>query len=598
MRAAHTVADVRDAEAPLLASLPPGALMQRAVHGLVGHALAFLDRRVYGRRVVVLAGGGDNGGDALWAGARLAARGARVDALAPGRTHPEGTAALLAAGGRLHRVLAPGDPASREAAPADPALAPAPADPAHRDPVPGDPAPAAAAHRDPAPGDPAPGDLGARAPKVLADEQVAVLLARADLVLDGLLGIGGRGGLRAAHARLAELTPAARTIAVDVPSGVDADTGAVPGPAVRAARTVTFGTYKRGLLLGEGATHTGALALVEIGLDLPEPDLVALDDADVAGLLPVPGPTASKYTRGVLGLVGGSDQYPGAVVLATGGALRGGAGYLRVVAEERAAEHVRRAHPEAVVTVIEPGDATAMLAAGRVQAWALGPGVVPGPSARRLVDALLGTEVPLLLDAGGLDPFAEAFAAGFRSGDGAGAGVGFTAGFTGPGFGGGEAGRPDPSVGRATLARRGAPVLLTPHEGEFTRLTATALGWDPAETTRQLAADRLATARRATGELGVTLLLKGHRTLVVEPGGAARVNTSGTPWLGSAGTGDVLTGLAGSLLAAGLGALDAGSVAAYLHGRAGELVPRPLAASDLPGLLASARAGLGFDAGG
>ncbi|WP_045877483.1 NAD(P)H-hydrate dehydratase [Pseudofrankia sp. DC12] len=545
MRAAHTVADVRDAEAPLLASLPPGALMQRAVHGLLSHAVAFLDRRVYGRRVVVLAGGGDNGGDALWAGAKLAARGARVDALAPGTTHPEGTAVLLAAGGRLHRVVAP-------------------------DSTPGSGEPAA-----------------------LADDRVAALLARADLVLDGLLGIGGRGGLRAAHARLAELAPAARTIAVDVPSGVDADTGSVVGPAVRAARTVTFGTYKRGLLLGAGATHVGQLALVEIGLDLPEPDLTALDDDDVADLLPVPGPTDSKYTRGVLGLVGGSDRYPGAVVLATGGALRGGAGYLRVVAEARAAEHVRRAHPEAVVTVIEPGDATAMLAAGRVQAWALGPGIVPGAEARRLVDALVGTDVPLLLDAGGLDPFADAFAAGFRTGGGAGVGVGFTAGFSRPGVGG--SGRVEAPANRETLARRGAPVLLTPHEGEFTRLTATALGWDPRETGRALAADRLATVRRATGELGVTVLLKGARTLVVEPGGAARVNTTGTPWLGSAGTGDVLTGLAGSLLAAGLGALDAASVAAYLHGRAGELAPRPLGAADLPGLLPAARAGLSPD---
>jgi hydroxyethylthiazole kinase-like uncharacterized protein yjeF len=301
MRAAHTVAEVRDAEAPLLASLPPGALMQRAVHGLLSHAVGFLGRRVYGRRVVVLAGGGDNGGDALWAGAKLAVRGARVDALAPGQTHPAGTAALLAAGGRLHRVVAPG-----EAVP----------------------------------------PTGASEPKVLADDQVARLLAGADLVLDGLLGIGGRGGLRAAHARLAQLAPTARTIAVDVPSGVDADTGAVAGPAVQAAKTVTFGTYKRGLLLGPGATHAGELALVGIGLDLPAPDLTALDDGDVAALLPVPEPEDSKYTRGVLGLVGGSDRYPGAVVLATGGALRGGAGYLRVVAEARAAEHVRRAHPE------------------------------------------------------------------------------------------------------------------------------------------------------------------------------------------------------------------------------------------------------------
>jgi hydroxyethylthiazole kinase-like uncharacterized protein yjeF len=531
MRSAHTVAEVRAAEAPLLASLPPGALMQRAVAGLTSHAVAFLGRQVYGRRVVVLAGGGDNGGDALWTGARLAERGARVDALAPGRTHPEGTAALLAAGGRLHRVVSPD---------------------------------------------------AADDPTALPDARVARLLTGADLVLDGLLGIGGRGGLRAAHARLAELAPAARTIAVDVPSGVDADTGDVPGPAVRAALTVTFGTYKRGLLLGAGATHTGRLALVGIGLDLPAPDLTALDDADVARLLPVPSPADSKYSRGVLGLVGGSERYPGAAVLAVGGALRGGAGYVRVIAEARAAEHVRRAHPEAVVTVIEPGDADGMLAAGRVQAWALGPGLVPGPEVRRLVDALVAADVPLLLDAGGLDPFAEAFAEGFRGAHRPVA-LGFTAGLAAARRSTGSAGGAE--AGRAALAARGAPVLLTPHDGEFLRLTATALGWQSDTTRRDLAADRLATVRRAASTLGATVLLKGSRTLVVAPDGTARVNTTGTPWLGSAGTGDVLTGLAGSLLAAGLDALDAGSVAACLHGRAGELAPTPLAAADLPGML-------------
>ncbi|OHV49720.1 bifunctional ADP-dependent NAD(P)H-hydrate dehydratase/NAD(P)H-hydrate epimerase [Pseudofrankia sp. BMG5.36] len=541
MRAAHTVAQVRAAEAPLLEGLPPGALMQRAVHGLLGHAVRHLGRRVYGRRVVVLAGGGDNGGDALWAGARLAARGARVDALVPGRTHPEGTAALLAAGGRLHRVVAPGD------VPAEPA------------------------------------EDGSEA---LPDDAAAALLARADLVLDGLLGIGGRAGLRGAYARLAELAAPERTIAVDVPSGVDADTGAAPGTAVRAALTVTFGTYKPGLLLGDGAAHTGELALVDIGLDLPAPDLVALDDADVAALLPEPGPADSKYTRGVLGLVGGSDRYPGAAVLATGGALRGGAGYLRVVAEARAAEHVRGAHPETVVTVIEPGDADAMLAAGRVQAWAFGPGVVPDVAARRLLDALVATDLPLLLDAGALDLFADAFAAGFPARAGAGVGVGFTSGFAG---GGGATGSgTDASTGRDVLAQRAGPVVLTPHEGEFARLTATALGWDAAETRRELAGDRLGTARRAAAALGATVLLKGNRTLIVGPDGAARVNTTGTPWLGSAGTGDVLTGLAGSLLATGLGPLDAASAAAYLHGVAGQLAPRPLSASDLPTTLPAA----------
>ncbi|CAJ59785.1 MULTISPECIES: bifunctional ADP-dependent NAD(P)H-hydrate dehydratase/NAD(P)H-hydrate epimerase [Frankia] len=526
MRNAHTVTQIRDAEAVLLACLPPGALMQRAVYGLVAHVARRLGH-VYGARIVVLAGGGDNGGDALWAGARLAARGARVDAVAPGRTHPEGSAALLAAGGRLH------GPASE-----------------------------------------------------LDDETLRGLVDRADLVLDGLLGIGGRGGLRADHARLAALAPPERTVAVDVPSGVDADTGAVTGPAVRASATVTFGTHKRGLWLMPGAAHTGPVELVDIGLALPEPDLRALDDADVAAMFPVPGPESSKYRRGVLGLVAGSDAYPGAAVLAVGGALRGGAGYLRVVTEghaltetpdahahahddgdgdrdraddaggsavgvaSRAGEFVRLAHPEAVVTAVRAGDRAAMLAAGRVQAWAIGPGLDPGPAVRELVAGLLGTDLPVVVDAGALDPLAEILAA-------------------------------DP----AALRDRGAPVLLTPHEGEFGRLTAAALGWDPDRTTADLAADRLATVRRAAAATGAVILLKGTRTLIVEPAGAAWVNTTGSGWLGTAGTGDVLTGLIGSLLAAGLPAAGAGAVGAYLHGRAAERAAAPLAAGDLPNLL-------------
>ncbi|KLL12674.1 NAD(P)H-hydrate dehydratase [Protofrankia coriariae] len=505
MRSAHTVAQVRQAEARLLASLPPGLLMQRAVHGLLSHAARRLGR-VYGARVVVLAGGGDNGGDALWAGARLAARGARVDALAPGRTHPAGTAALLAAGGRLHTVSGP-------------------------EPADGQP--------------PGPGTLA-------GDDTAARLLAMADLVLDGLLGIGGKGGLRPEYARLAVRAPRERTVAVDVPSGVDSDTGAVVGPAVRASSTVTFGTYKRGLLVGAGAEHAGEVELVDIGLTLPAADLVALDDADADLLLPVPVSTDSKYTRGVLGLVAGSNSYPGAAVLATGGALRAAAGYLRVVSTRVAADHVRRAHPEAVVTEIDPGDADAVLAAGRVQAWAVGSGLPADGHTARIVAALLTADVPLLLDAGALGVLAQ-----------------------------------DAGYARA-LRERAAPTLLTPHEGEFVRLVA-ALGWDTETTVGELAADRLAVVRRCAAELGVTVLLKGNRTLIVDRDGLARVNTTGTPWLATAGSGDVLTGLCGSLLAGGLDALDAGSVGAHLHGRAASRAGRPLAASDLPALLRQRR---------
>jgi ADP-dependent NAD(P)H-hydrate dehydratase / NAD(P)H-hydrate epimerase len=499
MRYAHTVTAVRDAEAPLLAGLPAGALMQRAVAGLVTHAARRLGR-VYGARVVVLAGGGDNGGDALWAGARLAARGARVDALAPGRTHPDGTAALLAAGGRRHRF-----------------------------------APAAGA--------------GARATATgMGAEGARELLARADLVLDGLLGIGGRGGLREPYATLAALAPPERTVAVDVPSGVDADTGAVAGAAVRATSTVTFGTYKPGLLLGAGAAYAGRVELVGIGLELGAPTLAALDEVDVAALLPRPGAAASKYTRGVLGLVAGSDAYPGAAVLAAGGALRGGAGYIRFVSEAGAARAVRAAHPEIVVTEVGPGDPDAVLAAGRVQAWAVGSGLPPDAATARVVAGLLRTDVPVLVDAGALGAAAA-----------------------------------DPG-----LKGRAAGTLLTPHEGEFLRLTADALGWDAGTTAAALAADRLGTARRAAADLGATILLKGNRTLIVEVGGRARVNTTGTPWLAAAGTGDVLTGLAGSLLAGGLDPFDAGSVAAYLHGVAGQRATPPVAASDLLASLGSA----------
>src|SRR6516165_6820825 len=209
MRNAHTVADIRAAEQALMARVPPGALMQRAAAGLAA-VCAGLVPRVYGSRVVVLAGSGDNGGDGLYAAARLARRGARVLAVAAGtRVHEAGATALRAAGGR---VTGPGDP------------------------------------------------------------DLAAAMNAADLVLDGLLGIGGRGGLREPQAGLAALAEAARTgngarvVAVDLPSGVDADTGEVTGAAVRADVTVTFGTWKTGLLVDPGADHAGLAQLVDIGL--------------------------------------------------------------------------------------------------------------------------------------------------------------------------------------------------------------------------------------------------------------------------------------------------------------------------------------------
>ena len=498
MYQAHQVATVRAAEQELMSALPEGALMQRAAAGLAVAAMRRLPR-VYGSRVTVLVGGGDNGGDALFAAARLADRGAAVTVLAvSARLHEAGAAAARRSG---VLIIEAGEP---------------------------------------------------------ADE---ALLKVSDLVLDGMVGIGGSGALRPAAARLAQWAPAARTLAVDVPSGVDADTGAVPGAAIRAATTITFGTRKPGLLMLPGAAYAGSVELVAIGLTLPPADLEQLTAADVGHLLPDPGGESSKYTRGVLGITAGSDAYPGAAVLCTGGARRGGAGYVRFAGVAHPVELVRQHFPDVVATETAPGDAAAVLGAGRVQAWVVGPGLGTDDASAAVVEAVLGADVPVLVDADGLTIVAK-HAEWLR--------------------------------GRAA---RGQVTLLTPHEGEFARLVR----GDPSEVKAALAADRLGTVRAAAAELASTVLLKGSTTLVVDPDGAARVNGTGTGWLASAGSGDVLSGLAGALLASGLSARDAGSAAAWLHGVAAQIAVEsngpPMVALDLldalPRAWALARAAVG-----
>ncbi len=292
MRNAHTVAAVRAAEQALMATVPEGALMQRAAAGLASVCASLLGQ-VYGSRVVVLAGAGDNGGDALYAAARLAGRGARVVAIAAGsRLHESGQAALVARGGR---TITAAQTVTDGAETGDGITA-----------------------------------------------QARAAIAAADLILDGLTGIGGHGGLRQPAADLALLAEQARrdgavVVAVDLPSGIDADTGEVHGTAVMADVTVTFGTWKPGLLIDPGASHAGAAELIDIGLGpyLPEPAVRALQAADVAAILPRPSAESDKYRRGVLGVLAGSDQYTGAAVLSVGGAIRGGAGMVRLISAPR-----------------------------------------------------------------------------------------------------------------------------------------------------------------------------------------------------------------------------------------------------------------------
>lgn len=437
MRHAHTVEQVREAEAALLARLPEGALMQRAAHGLA-HAVLELLGTAYGRRVLLLVGPGDNGGDALYAGAVLARRGCSVAArLLSDRVHDGGLAALRAAGGRVVTDTGP----------------------------------------------------------------------RPDVVVDGIVGIGGRPGLRPEAAAVLARVAGVPVVAVDVPSGVDVDTGELPGSHVVADLTVTFGSHKVAHLTDPAAAVCGAVHLVDLGLELPPARVEALQAVDVGRLLPRPAPDAQKYERGVVGVRAGSSEYPGAALLSVAGAGSGLCGMVRFVGDPAVTDRVRATHPEVV-------------GAGRVQAWVVGSG--GGSQAGEELAAALGDGVPTVVDADALSHL--------------------------------EAHPPGPTS------------VLTPHAGELSRM----LGVERAT----IESAPLVHARRAAATYGCVVLLKGRRTVVAEPGGRARVTGTGVPWLATAGTGDVLGGLVGALLAAGLPAYDAASVGSWLHGAAAGLASR------------------------
>jgi hydroxyethylthiazole kinase-like uncharacterized protein yjeF len=428
MREAHSVEKIRRAERELMTLLPDGALMERAATGLAAVCAKLLRTRggLYGRRVVVLAGSGDNGGDALFAGTLLSRRGARVTAVAAGtRVHGAGAHALREAGGLVIR--------------------------------------------------------GTDVP----DHEIRQAIGYADLIVDGMLGIGGKGGLREPYATLATFAAQSNGIlvAADLPSGIDADTGVVAGPSVRADVTVTFGTYKAGLFIDPGASRAGVVELVDIGLDpylLDAPEALAPQAADVASLLPHPGAESDKYRRGVLGLLAGSERFTGAAMLATGGAIHGGAGMVRLVTAPQAAIPVRNRWPEVVITELG-GEGEFPGSVGRVQAWVAGPGMgITEESAVRLAD-ILATSLPVLVDADGLSIIAQ----------------------------------------RPQLLPRPAPTLLTPHAGELARL----VGANPAD----VAERRLEFARLAATRFGACVLLAPGlgRSRAGQPHGYAVAGNSG-----------------------------------------------------------------------
>ena len=442
MRHYYSVEAIRQAEAPLLASLPDGVLMRRAAQGLATAVITELAARhdgVVGRRVCAVTGSGDNGGDALWAAALLRRRGVAADAvlLSPDRTHPAGLAALRKVGGRVLERVADGT----------------------------------------------------------------------DLVLDGVVGISGSGPLRPAAAEIfAEIAAAAiPVVAVDMPSGINVSTGAITGPAVHAELTVTFG----GLKPVHALADCGRIQLVDIGLELPATDLLSFEAADVVSRWPVPGPRDDKYTQGVTGILAGSSTYPGAAVLCTGAAVAATAGLVRYAGSALA--EVLWHWPEVIAT---PTPALA----GRVQSWVVGPGLGTDDAGVSALRFALDTDLPVVVDADGLTIVAA-----------------------------------HPEL----LAGRVAPTVLTPHAGEFARLTGASPGPDRVGATRKLA--------QATGAV---VLLKGHVTVIAEPGGRVYLNPAGQSWAATAGSGDILSGMIGALLAAGLPASEAAACAAFVHAQA------------------------------
>ncbi|GAA1633223.1 bifunctional ADP-dependent NAD(P)H-hydrate dehydratase/NAD(P)H-hydrate epimerase [Georgenia ruanii] len=496
---AHTVAAVREAEAPRLTAGEP--LMARAAFALATRVAAELrerGHRVSGSVVLLLVGGGNNGGDALFAGTHLARRGCQVHAALLGERPPAaGLAAARAAGVRVHEVLAAPD-------------------------VPG----------------------------------AVVALARAAGVwVDGLTGIGARGPLRAPLTAVVGALAAEKAaspdepvvVAVDVPSGIGVDDGALPGPVLPADVTVTMGTAKPGLLLPPAAAVAGRVEVVDLGLDgdlaAAAPAVCRLAPADVADLWPVPGPADQKYTRGVLGVVAGSQAFPGAAVLAVAGAVGAGLGMVRYRGPEVPTGLVHARHPEVVA------------APGRVQAWVIGSGIDPDDAARtqameESLAAALAARLPVALDAGGLSLVHDD-------------------------------GHPDLP----------ATVVLTPHAGELATLL-TARGEEVTRADVEAAPARH--ARLAAEITGATVLLKGAATVVAAPDGPLYAQADATPWLATAGAGDVLAGVLGALLA-GYG--DA--IAADEEGRLTALPARLAAAAALVhGRAARRAAGQGPDGSG
>jgi ADP-dependent NAD(P)H-hydrate dehydratase / NAD(P)H-hydrate epimerase len=373
-------------------------------------------------------------------------------------------------------------------------------------------------------------------------------LAPSDLVIDGAYGTGFRGSYDAPH------VPAGiPVLSIDIPSGVDADTGAAPGAAFGASHTVTFAAYKPGLLQGVGQSLSGVVQLVDIGIPLAPAHAALIEDADIRASLPARPRTSNKWTT-ALGVASGSVGMEGSAMLCTRGALAAGAGMIRLGTP---GNPVANWPTEAVrMSLDDPHWAAPFLeATTKCRALVIGPGLSTGEAAQKEIRSVIALAPhPLVIDADALTALG------------------------------------DLATARKLLADRKHPTILTPHDGEYARLA----GSPPGD-------DRLAAARNLAQAVGAIILLKGPLTVVASPGTASADTASadtvtpdvylaaaGNPALATAGTGDVLSGMIGAFLARGVSPHLAAALAAHVHGRAaGRGRPEGLVAGDLPDLVAA-----------
>lgn len=399
---------------------------------------------------------------------------------------------------------------------------------------------------------------------VPADPPTADGLAEATAIIDALLGTGSAPPLRDPVSSWCAAANAsgAYIVSVDVPTGVDSDSGAVSGDAVEADVTVTFTAPKRGLVVYPAAVKAGEVLVADIGIPHEYADIEGAPEVwterDYAALLPRPAIDAHKNDRGRVLVVAGSGHFPGAAVLAARGAMRAGAGYVTLAVPDPVV-HIAQSHLLAAPVVGLPSARTRALssnAAGVIlelaadyDAVVLGPGLTLADGAVATVRSVFTSLTkPLVLDADGLNALIDA-------GD--------------------------------LIERRVAPVVLTPHPGELGRLLGVSASVVQGD--RVFSSARLAGSDRA-------VVLKGAGT-VVSGSNRQVIITAGTPALATAGTGDVLAGVIGTLLSQSLSPLEAGALGAYLHARAGEeaaarLTPLCVTAEDVPEHLQYAVAGL------